>query len=282
MQELEQRIRSYECQGVNASVELQSAARKVSEENKCLRKLMKQNGISDTKVEQYLKDEIPSTDDQHSSTAPVGAGSPRSAVETAELLMRARPVVRKTSHEADALDEGAQNLKQEGDSTVNTTSLSHARAILSPPVDPKLSSPWDKHTPDRAASPRSTQYSDELGDSHFHRWDHHPPPLPPYASSSAYLHHGSEYGHHGQQFSHGHGVNPPTTPHTHYPAYTGPPHGYGYEQSMASSASYDTSRTYTRNSHRQNPALDWPSAGGYATIHSTSGEYHPTYPDVPF
>lgn len=55
MQELEQRLRVYELQGVEASAEVQVAARKVAEENKKLRDLLKEHGFSDEYITRYIQ-----------------------------------------------------------------------------------------------------------------------------------------------------------------------------------------------------------------------------------
>lgn len=54
--ELEQRLQNFERLGVIATTEVQAAARKVSRENSMLRSLLRQYGVSDTKVEDYLHD----------------------------------------------------------------------------------------------------------------------------------------------------------------------------------------------------------------------------------
>ncbi|KAK4236982.1 hypothetical protein C8A03DRAFT_35095 [Achaetomium macrosporum] len=54
LQELEQRVRRAELQGVQASVEVQAAARQVAEENRKLRLLLRHHGISESSLETYL------------------------------------------------------------------------------------------------------------------------------------------------------------------------------------------------------------------------------------
>merc|ERR1712093_711636 len=55
LQELESRLRQCELQGVEASSEIQSAARRVAEENKKLRALLAQHGVRDESIEVYLQ-----------------------------------------------------------------------------------------------------------------------------------------------------------------------------------------------------------------------------------
>ncbi|KAF5667894.1 hypothetical protein FHETE_5519 [Fusarium heterosporum] len=54
LQELEQRLRVYELQGVEASSEVQHAARRVAEENRQLRGLLNRHGIGDEYISSYL------------------------------------------------------------------------------------------------------------------------------------------------------------------------------------------------------------------------------------
>jgi len=54
LQELEQRLRVYELQGVEASAEVQLAARRVAEENRQLRGLLNRHGFSDDYIGSYL------------------------------------------------------------------------------------------------------------------------------------------------------------------------------------------------------------------------------------
>ncbi|KAK3985972.1 hypothetical protein QBC44DRAFT_297851 [Cladorrhinum sp. PSN332] len=52
--ELEQRIRDFEQRGVQATAEVQVAARKVAEENKKLRALLRLHGVSEAGIQEYL------------------------------------------------------------------------------------------------------------------------------------------------------------------------------------------------------------------------------------
>jgi hypothetical protein len=55
IQELEQRLRQYEVDGVRATAEVQAAARKVSEENIGLRSLLGLYGVDDGRIGEYLR-----------------------------------------------------------------------------------------------------------------------------------------------------------------------------------------------------------------------------------
>lgn len=55
LQELEARLRQCELQGIEASAEIQLAARRVADENKRLRMLLNQNGVGDDNIDAYLQ-----------------------------------------------------------------------------------------------------------------------------------------------------------------------------------------------------------------------------------
>jgi len=55
LQELEARLRQCELQGIEASAEIQQAARRVADENKKLRSLLAQHGIGEDNIEGYLQ-----------------------------------------------------------------------------------------------------------------------------------------------------------------------------------------------------------------------------------
>ena len=55
VRDLEQRLERFEKQGVQATFEVQAAGRKVAEENKLLRSLLRSQGVTDAEVEEYLR-----------------------------------------------------------------------------------------------------------------------------------------------------------------------------------------------------------------------------------
>ncbi|RSL42346.1 hypothetical protein CEP51_016491 [Fusarium floridanum] len=55
LQELEQRLRVYEIQGIHASYEVQQAAQRVAEENRQLRGLLNRHGIAEGYISSYLQ-----------------------------------------------------------------------------------------------------------------------------------------------------------------------------------------------------------------------------------
>ncbi|KAM4061822.1 hypothetical protein HRG_013378 [Hirsutella rhossiliensis] len=86
VQELEQRLRVCELQGIEASTEIQIAARRVAEENKQLRELLNRHGFSDDHVAHFLQSGtfVPLDADQDH---PSRAGDPGAAVQSLEQLL---------------------------------------------------------------------------------------------------------------------------------------------------------------------------------------------------
>ena len=84
LQELEARLRQCELQGIEASSEIQMAARRVADENKKLRGLLAQHGVGDDTIETYLQ------------TSPTDSmmggqyGSSSAAVQMLEQLLQTR------------------------------------------------------------------------------------------------------------------------------------------------------------------------------------------------
>ncbi|KAH7371911.1 hypothetical protein BKA64DRAFT_649584 [Cadophora sp. MPI-SDFR-AT-0126] len=85
LQELEARLRQCELQGIEASAEIQMAARAVANENKKLRVLLAQHGIGDDKVEVHLQSSPGAESDMRSQY-----GSSSVAVQLLEGLLQAR------------------------------------------------------------------------------------------------------------------------------------------------------------------------------------------------
>ncbi|PBP25570.1 hypothetical protein BUE80_DR003525 [Diplocarpon rosae] len=82
LQELEARLRKCELQGVEASSEIQTAARRVADENKKLRLLLAQHGVRDNSIETYL---------QSSGTNDAGIyADPGASVQVLEQLLSTR------------------------------------------------------------------------------------------------------------------------------------------------------------------------------------------------
>ncbi|EXF78054.1 hypothetical protein CFIO01_07734 [Colletotrichum fioriniae PJ7] len=94
VQEIEQRLRQCQLQGVEASAEVQQAARRVADENHKLRQLLQHVGYGDEVVEQYIqtgKLGSPSHRGLHVSNSS-GSLIPEKATETLEgLLVPRRP-----------------------------------------------------------------------------------------------------------------------------------------------------------------------------------------------
>lgn len=69
LQELETKLRTYEQIGIEASSEIQSAARTVLEENRKLKAILRDQGMSEQEVSAVLEN----TPDQHSKQVPAAS-----------------------------------------------------------------------------------------------------------------------------------------------------------------------------------------------------------------
>lgn len=65
LQDLEQRLRLCELQGIEATTEVQLAARRVAEENKQLRQLLNKHGFSDDYISRFLQAGVAGAPDMH-------------------------------------------------------------------------------------------------------------------------------------------------------------------------------------------------------------------------
>lgn len=86
IEDLEQRIRRFERQGVEATTEVQTAARKVARENALLRALLVANGVSNQEIDDYLSGKSYNPDIIHPPTkAPISGSeaATRSAIPSA-------------------------------------------------------------------------------------------------------------------------------------------------------------------------------------------------------
>ncbi|PVH72065.1 hypothetical protein DL98DRAFT_660239 [Cadophora sp. DSE1049] len=113
LQELESRLRQCELQGIALSSEIQSAARRVAEENKKLLALLAQHGVRDKSIEAYLQ--TPSTADTL-----IGGqyGSHSKAVQVLEQLLSTRKGCCTDGTEPSG---GGQSCDRESPGSVTTT-----------------------------------------------------------------------------------------------------------------------------------------------------------------
>lgn len=95
MQELETRLRQCELQGVEATAEVQQAARRVADENRSLRLLLHRHGVHDDAIDMYLRTGVIAPAAQPVMADPTSPhqyrfGSPGKAVRHLERLMTPR------------------------------------------------------------------------------------------------------------------------------------------------------------------------------------------------
>lgn len=112
LQELEARLRQCELQGIEASAEIQQAARKVADENKKLRSLLAQHGVADDNIETYLQSS------QSIETLPSNQfGGNSISVQVLEQLLQTRKV-----YCADG-NTGAPTNSRSGDSSASGSTV---------------------------------------------------------------------------------------------------------------------------------------------------------------
>lgn len=91
VQELEQRLRDCQLKGIEASAEVQQAARRVAEENQKLRQLLGEVGLGDHQVDQYLRTDVLDHGDGRDFQAHAAAGRKQGhAVNALDSIMTAR------------------------------------------------------------------------------------------------------------------------------------------------------------------------------------------------
>ncbi|KAK0119754.1 hypothetical protein ONS95_011188 [Cadophora gregata] len=113
LQELESRLRQCELQGVEASSEIQSAARRVAEENKKLRALLAQHGVRDESIEVYL---------QRTSTADtVMGGQYGSHSEPVQVLEQLLSTPKACCTDGSNPSGGGQSCDRDSSGSVTTT-----------------------------------------------------------------------------------------------------------------------------------------------------------------
>ncbi|KAL6923561.1 hypothetical protein FSHL1_000810 [Fusarium sambucinum] len=89
LQELEQRLRMYELQGVEASSEVQHAARRVAEENRQLRGLLNRHGIGDDYISNYLNSGTVTQTDQ-TTLSSFASNTPSESVQSLQQVIAPR------------------------------------------------------------------------------------------------------------------------------------------------------------------------------------------------
>ncbi|KAM4063265.1 hypothetical protein HRG_013835 [Hirsutella rhossiliensis] len=88
VEDLKRRLRVYETQGIEASTEVQMAARRVAEENKQLQELLNRHGISDDHIAHFLQSGTLPLDSNQGQL--FHAGDPRAAVQSLQQLLMPR------------------------------------------------------------------------------------------------------------------------------------------------------------------------------------------------
>jgi hypothetical protein len=173
LQELEQRLRVYELQGVEASSEVQHAARRVAEENRQLRGLLNRHGIGDDYISSYLT----STTTAHTDPTAVShftSNTPSESVQSLQQVIAPRrpttletgmsyivppqesrePSIASGSTSSSSLWESGQSLPP-GSAYAHTHAHAHAR-----PLPSNVPTPVPRHSITSAMHPQ--QYTSQM------------------------------------------------------------------------------------------------------------------------
>ncbi|PFH55994.1 hypothetical protein XA68_17234 [Ophiocordyceps unilateralis] len=166
LQELEQRLRIYELQGIEASTEVQMAARRVAEENRQLRELLNRHGVDDNHIALFLQSGLVVSSD----TGPVQpfrpAADPGTSVQALQHLMVPRPVA--------GIDQGLSAPSLPGRSSREPSSASASTAN---------SSIWSPSQPSMSPYGHQQHVNVVLGSAAPHT-NPYPPPATPFAAAA--------------------------------------------------------------------------------------------------
>ncbi|KAK5998344.1 hypothetical protein PT974_00723 [Cladobotryum mycophilum] len=136
IQELEQRLRTFELQGVEASAEVQMAARRVAEENRQLRELLNKHGFGDEYIAQYLQ--VGTVAPPDPSSQRFTTGDPGSSVQSLQhLIAPRRPAGLETTVPFPLPSQIAREM--------STTSVSSANSSAWDPQHPTMPSYGHPH-----------------------------------------------------------------------------------------------------------------------------------------
>ncbi|PQE10256.1 bzip transcription factor protein [Rutstroemia sp. NJR-2017a WRK4] len=213
LQELEARLRQCELQGVEASSEIQIAARRVADENKKLRSLLAQHGIADDMVDAHLQSSA-STDIM--MTRPCSTQS--SSVQVLEQLLSTRKACCVEGNGAASNGMTAERTVQCGDNCFSASTTTS----LWDPVHTSRSASVGRLSPGRVAPP-AQQF------------------MPTSASNSANRHNSLSR----MQCTGTRAQNQQQHPQAHPQRYTMAPGSLPREQSRSSSASHASTATAT-------------------------------------
>ncbi|CAH0015613.1 unnamed protein product [Clonostachys rhizophaga] len=152
LQDLENRLRVCELQGIEASAEVQMAARRVAEENRQLRELLQKQGLSDDYINHYLQSAMLSAPDLASPTS--FGSNPGPPVQSLQQLL--------TPRRPNSLDPNVPfPLPTQASRETSATSVSTTTSSLWEGNQPAMSSQYTHHqamnVPGAMAAPTSGQ-----------------------------------------------------------------------------------------------------------------------------
>ncbi|KAF4587226.1 hypothetical protein GQ602_003919 [Ophiocordyceps camponoti-floridani] len=133
LQDLEQRLRAYDLQGIEASTEVQMAARRVAEENRQLRELLNRHGVDDNHIALFLQSGLVVSPDAGPVQTFRPTADPGSTAQALQHLLVPRPVT--------GLDPGlaAPSLPGRSSREPSSTSASTNSSSIWSPSQPSMS-----------------------------------------------------------------------------------------------------------------------------------------------
>jgi len=167
LQELEAKYRKCEQHGMEASAEIQAAARKVLEENKRLRALLKRSGVSDAEIDgfQHAQGESLGYDSSPERTLDTMLGLRRPCTKSTIQLDVKAPIPPETADHSSLL--APQPLPQASFTTPSTTSI--------PSLRPALPAPSGHLTPNlQYAASEHPEREHDTHAQHQHQQQHQP------------------------------------------------------------------------------------------------------------
>lgn len=167
LQELEARLRQCELHGIEASAEIQMAARKVADENRKLRELLSLQGIGEDGVLAYLQSSP--AGDAPMGSQPTSRSAPVQALQ--QMLQTRRPCC-SDAHTGLPVNGGQSESRE---SSLTSISTSNSPWDLNPPATSGALHHTGKATPHQFMTPSSTTRSTVSSISHHshHSVPHH-------------------------------------------------------------------------------------------------------------
>ncbi|KAG6001574.1 hypothetical protein E4U43_001296 [Claviceps pusilla] len=134
LQELEQRLRACELQGIEASTEVQIAARRVADENTKLRELLHKHGVTDDYIAQYLQENAANKDDyrtgKEQNVQAIDAGFTPTSQFLQQLMLPRRAVHLEPSAQVTLPSHSSREASTASGSTIISSAWKDSQPII--------------------------------------------------------------------------------------------------------------------------------------------------------